>query len=579
MKSILALVLGLAAMAAAERPNIVVILADDQGWGDLSHHGNTNLATPHLDSLAERGASFERFFVQPVCAPTRAEFLTGRFFSRTGVRGVSTGAERMNPDERTLAEVLRDGGYATGIFGKWHNGSQAPYHPNSQGFDEFYGFTSGHWGDYFDPLLERNGELVRGEGYIADDFTDKAIEWIGAEREQPFFCYIAHCTPHSPMQISDRWFDKFEGKEMEMKHWEPSPKGPVFEQAALAMVENLDWNVGRVLERLDELGIADDTIVVYFTDNGPNGYRWNGGMKGRKASVHEGGVRSPLFVRWPAKLGAGTVVEPIAGAVDLLPTLAAAAGVEVGAAKPLDGRDLMPLLLGQEVAWSERFLIQMFRKRLAVRSERLRWVRGDGLYDVVADPRQERDLSGENPELLRRMQDFAERYLEEVADGIGEDRRPFAVGGAEVTWLPARDANFSGGVKRSASAPNCSFLTGWSKPEDRILWRVEVLETGTYEVILHATNPESSVGATIDLRLGEAAASVRLEEAFDPPLPPRKFDRTDLTKIESLVKDFRPISMGTLELEAGVAGALVLSAREIPGETVADVRWLQLVRR
>src|SRR6478672_258983 len=172
------LVLLATAGPAAAAPNVVVILADDAGWGDLGVHGNTNLRTPHLDGLATAGARFQNFYVQPVCAPTRAEFLTGRWHPRGGVHGVSTGAERLDLDERTIAEVFQAAGYATGCFGKWHNGSQYPYHPNGRGFAEFYGFTSGHWGEYFDPPLDHNGKAVKGKGYITDDLTDHAIAFL-----------------------------------------------------------------------------------------------------------------------------------------------------------------------------------------------------------------------------------------------------------------------------------------------------------------------------------------------------------------------------------------------------------------
>ncbi len=172
----------LAPAQAAERPNVVVILADDQGWGDLSVHGNTNLATPHIDSLARDGALFDRFFVCPVCSPTRAEFLTGRYHPRGGVWSTSTGGERLDLDEQTIGDTFRKAGYATAAFGKWHNGTQCPYHPNARGFDEYYGFCSGHWGDYFNPVLEHNGQTVRGKGFIIDDLTDHALAFIEEHR-------------------------------------------------------------------------------------------------------------------------------------------------------------------------------------------------------------------------------------------------------------------------------------------------------------------------------------------------------------------------------------------------------------
>src|SRR5262245_50572462 len=187
-----------AQQAAPTKPNVVVFLSDDQGWGDLSIHGNTNLSTPNVDSLARDGALFERFFVCPVCSPTRAEFLTGRYHPRGGVRNVTSGGERLNLDEKTIADTLKAAGYATACFGKWHNVSLYPYHPNGRGFDEYYGFTSGHWGEYFDPPLEHNGRPVRGQGFIADDLTGRAIDFIDKSSAKPFFCYLAFNTPHSP---------------------------------------------------------------------------------------------------------------------------------------------------------------------------------------------------------------------------------------------------------------------------------------------------------------------------------------------------------------------------------------------
>ena len=259
----------------SQHPNIVVILADDQGWGDVSHNGNTNLKTPHIDSLVKEGVRFNRFYVGAVCAPTRAAFLTGRYHARTGTTGVSTGQERLNSDEYTIGQIFKSAGYATGAFGKWHNGTQYPNHPNARGFEEYYGFTSGHWGHYFSPMLDHNGTFVKGNGYITDDLTDKAISFIEKQTKNgtPFFTYIPYCTPHSPMQVPDRFWDRFADKKLELHHRDPQKEKSDHLRAALAMCENVDWNVGRVLKKLKDLGISDNTIVIYFSDNGPNGFR------------------------------------------------------------------------------------------------------------------------------------------------------------------------------------------------------------------------------------------------------------------------------------------------------------------
>jgi arylsulfatase A-like enzyme len=191
------------------KPNVLIILADDQGWGDLSINGNSNLNTPNIDGLAREGARFEYFYVCPVCSPTRAEFLTGRYHPRGGVYSTSAGGERLDLDERTLGDTFKAAGYVTGAFGKWHNGSQWPYHPNARGFDEFYGFCSGHWGNYFDPRLEHNRKPVKGNGFIIDDLTERAMQFMEQNRSKPFLCYLPYNTPHSPMQVPDRFYKKF----------------------------------------------------------------------------------------------------------------------------------------------------------------------------------------------------------------------------------------------------------------------------------------------------------------------------------------------------------------------------------
>ena len=248
------------AAAQGKRPNVVIFVADDAGWGDYSHSGNRQLRTPNIDSIARDGAALDRFFVCAVCAPTRAEFLTGRYHSRAGVRGVSTGQERLNRVERTLADAFKAGGYSTGCFGKWHNGSQWPYHPNARGFDEYYGFTSGHWGEYFDPPLEHNGRPTRGKGYIADDFTTRALGFIEQHRDKPFLCYIPFNTPHSPWAVPAEYWQRFKDKPINQRATDPAREQVDQTRCALAMMENLDDNVGRVLHRLDALNLTTNKI-------------------------------------------------------------------------------------------------------------------------------------------------------------------------------------------------------------------------------------------------------------------------------------------------------------------------------
>ena len=562
------------------RPNIIIVLADDQGWGDLSVHGNVNLATPNIDSLARTGALFERFFVCPVCSPTRAEFLTGRYHPRGGVHSTSTGGERLNLDEKTIAETFRAAGYATGAFGKWHNGMQYPYHPNGRGFDEFYGFCSGHWGDYFDALfLDHNGRLLsHGNGFLIDDLTDHALKFIEANKDRPFFCYVPYNTPHSPMQVPDRFYAKFADLELKMRNRDPKAEEVAFTRAALAMCENIDWNVGRLLARLDELKLAENTIVIYFSDNGPNSWRWNGGMKGRKGSTDEGGVRAPFLIRWPGHIPAGARIPQIAGAIDLLPTLANLAGIPAVGGKPLDGITLTPLLTGAAGDWPDRMIFSHWGGKVSVRTQHYRLDNAGQLFDMQADPGQDRDVSKEQPEVAARLSKALARWKDEMLPGLKNDDRPFPVGYPEfpVTQLPARDGVPHGNVKRSAGAPNCSYFTNWTAAADSITWDVQVAADGRYEAVLYYTCPKADVGSTIELSLNGSRIQAAVSEAHDPPLRGAEHDRVP-RKGESYVKDFRPLRLGVVELKA-CRGPLTLRALTVSGKQVMDVRLLLLTQ-
>ncbi len=566
----------LARSEPAARPNIVVILADDQGWGDLSANGNANLATPNIDSLASGGVRFERFYVCPVCSPTRAEFLTGRYHPRGGVRGVSTGGERLDLDEKTIADAFKAAGYATGAFGKWHNGTQYPYHPNGRGFDEYYGFTSGHWGAYFDPPLDHNGAAVRGKGFIIDDLTDHAIAFIERNRDRQFFCYVPYNTPHSPMQVPDRFYRKFAGAELKLRADNLRGEDIEHTRAALAMCENIDWNVGRILRRLDELKLAENTIIIYFSDNGPNGWRWNGEMKGRKGSTDEGGVRSPLFMRWPGHIPSGRRIGQIAAAMDLMPTLTDLAGVQPAGAQSADGRSLKPLIYGDAAAWPDRMIFSHWAGKVSVRTQKHRLDSAGRLYDMEADPGQQRDVAREQPDVARRLAAAVERWREELLADQRKDDRPFPVGHARFprTELPARDGVPHGNVKRSASAPNCSFFQNWTSVDDSITWDIEVATAGRYEAIIHYTCPAGEVGSTIQLSFKGSSIQGRVAEAHDPPLHGAEHDRVRRAG-ESYVKDFKPLNLGAMELQSG-RGELALRAIQIPGSQVMDVRMVEL---
>ena len=567
---------GAATAAEPTRPNVVILLADDSGWGDYGVSGNTNLRTPNIDSIARGGASLDRFYVCPVCSPTRAEFLTGRYHPRTGVRGVSTGQERMNTDEKTLADAFKAAGYATGAFGKWHNGSQWPYHPNARGFEEYYGFTSGHWGEYFDPPLEHNGQPVRGKGFIADDLTTHALEFIEKNRGKPFLCYIPFNTPHSPWAVPDEYWQRFNDKPVAMRATDENKEQPDQTRCALAMVENLDTNVGRVLRRLDDLRLSDNTIVIYFSDNGPNGHRWTGGMKGTKGTTDEGGVRSVFFMRWPGGgIQAGTVEKEIAGAIDLLPTLTAMTGVKRVGDKPLDGRDISLLLLGRKVDWPERILFSHQNGNVSARSQQYRFDNQGALFDMLADPGQTRNIANDKPDIATKMSRAVAEWRSAVLPKSKDDR-PFPVGYAEfpMTPLPARDGVPHGGVRRSASAPNSSYFVNWKSTADSLTWDIEVNTSGTYEVTIFYTCPVSDEGSTIELSFNDTKLTGQVAPGWDPPLYTNQ-DTIPRPPAESKMKEFRPLNPGSLTLSKG-RGLLTLRALKIPGQSVMDVRQINL---
>ena len=562
---------------AATKPNVIVLLTDDQGWGDLSLNGNTDLSTPNIDSLAKDGASFEHFFVCPVCSPTRAEFLTGRYHVRGGVYSTSAGGERLDLDEVTIADTFRSAGYTTGAFGKWHNGMQYPYHPNGRGFDEFYGFCSGHWGDYFSPPLEKNGKIVKGNGFCIDDFTDKAITFIenSSKNKKPFFAYLPYNTPHSPMQVPDKWWDKFKNKKIKMRNRDPRREDINHIRCALAMCENIDWNVGRVLKKINDLKIEKNTIVIFFHDNGPNGVRWNGGMKGRKGSTDEGGVRSPLLIRWPDKISKGIKINQITSVMDLLPTLTDCANIPISSEKALDGRSLKPLLLGERNKWKERTLINYWRGKTSARNQNFRLDHLGKLYDMTNDPGQLADISALRPKIRNQLLEEVSHWKETVLPELGKDERSFVIGHPNYRWtqVPARDGVSHGAIKRSGRFPNCSYYENWKTTEDKITWNCEVGASGTYEVSIHYALKKGDEGTVVQLSHNNASIEHKFTESHEVPSRGQENDRVE--RRESYVKDFKEIKIGKINLTKG-KGELTLKALEIPGEESIEFRLMML---
>lgn len=562
----------------SEQPNVLVILTDDQGWGDLSLNGNSNLSTPNIDKLAAEGAIFDRFYVCPVCSPTRAEFLTGRYHARGGVYSTSAGGERLDLDEVTIGQSFKTAGYRTGAFGKWHNGMQYPYHPNARGFDEYYGFCSGHWGHYWSPMLDHNGDIVQGKGFIIDDLTDHAIDFMTQQTDKPFLTYLPYNTPHSPMQVPDRWWNRFKDKELKLHNRDPKKENLGHIKAALAMCENIDWNVGRIMKALEESGQADNTIVVYFCDNGPNGIRWNGDMKGRKGSTDEGGVRSPCVVRWPDKIKAGRTVRTNGAAIDLHPTLAAMAGIKPVNQKPLDGIDLSKALMdGDQSAQDDRVIISHWKGRVSAKQGDYRLDTVGKLFDLASDPGQRTNIAAKKPKITKRLAAEVSQFRQQVLPGYDDDQRPFLIAhpDAHTTQIPARDGVAHGGIKRSNRFPNSSFFTNWTSVEDSITWDAEVLAGGNYEATIYYSCPDGDQGSTYELTFNGAKLVAKVDDGHPSELVGGKEDR--VKRSESYEQDWARVTVGTIALEPG-KGQLKLQATNIPGKSVMDFRLLLLRR-
>jgi len=450
------------APASDARPNLLVILTDDQGFGELGVTGNPVIRTPNMDRFAKQSVSLTDFNVMPVCSPTRAGLLTGRHHYRTGVTDTWLGRSLMDPDETTLAEILASAGYRTGIFGKWHLGDNYPRRAMDQGFQESLVLNGGglaqpgdppdpadERGAYFNATLRHNGDWLKTKGYVSDVLTDAAMTFIGKNREQPFFVYLPFNCPHSPHQVPDSYRRHFPADVFDPKNFPPqgNPMAAKQNPADLArvygMVENIDDNVGRLLARLDELKLADNTIVVLFSDNGcqqHNGY--NAGLRGWKGTTYEGGIHQFCFIRWPAKFKGGRQVDRLTSHIDLAPTLLELCDVAKPGRVEFDGRSLAPLLRGDNGEWPDRALVFQWHRgdtpgryrSCAVRSQDWKLVQpyGNGenwagrtdfqLFDLARDPCELHNVAAEHPERVRQLKDAYDAWFDELTG-----RRDFSV--------------------------------------------------------------------------------------------------------------------------------------------------------
>ena len=490
---------GTAANRPTGAPNVILIVTDDQGYGDMACHGNPLLSTPNLDQLQATSVRLEDYHVDPVCTPTRAALLTGRYCGRVGAWDVVHGRHLLHAREITMADVFRHSGYATGMFGKWHLGDAWPYNPGNRGFDEVVCHRAGGvdeignpvGNDYFDDVYYRNGAAEKFEGYCTDVFFSEAMQFIRAicseVQPKPFFVYLPTNAMHSPFGVADKYANKFRAQGL------PENRARFY-----GMIENFDENLGRLLNLLDEIDQGDNTIVIFMGDNGTAANSgsegaYNAGMRDAKGSVYEGGHRVACFVRWPAGLPNAHAVHQLASHRDWLPTLIDLCELQPPTAVNFDGQSLAPLLRGDSVDWPERtFFVERQATepvmaltkskpgrfpQYAVLTERWRLVNGE-LYDIQADPGQTNDVSQGHPEITAVLKTRYQEYFADVYANVADEACQM-VGAAESPSLTvtARDWRpLQGSVvwQMPQLARDDLFIQGY--------WPLEVLAEGTYTI-------------------------------------------------------------------------------------------------
>jgi arylsulfatase A-like enzyme len=518
-----------------------LIVTDDQGYGDLGCHGNTKIKTPNIDKFAKESMQLRHFYVSPVCSPTRSSLMTGRYNYRTGVVDTFLGRSMMHPDETTIAEILAANGYRTGIFGKWHLGDNYPLRAMDQGFEVSLVLKGGGLGQpsdipgdgsYFNPKLLKNGKVVQTHGYVSDVLTEAAINFVTAKSDKPFFTYLAFNCPHTPLEVKDEDVKPYKAMDLGLDQF-PQIGFPIRGKYSeddtakiYGMVSNIDANLGLLFKKLDDAKLADNTLVIFLTDNGPQQPRWNAGFRGLKGTVYEGGVRVPFYARWPGKFTAGKESDVVAAHIDVLPTILAACGLAAPRNLKLDGIDLLAALKGENYAppdraiylqWHRGDLPELGRACMA-RGPRYKIVQPLGvqegksvkdaafeLYDIIADPYEQKNLAAEKPEIVKAMRAGYETWFADV-----KKERNFQL---PRIHLGSDKENPSVLTRQDMRGPNA----GWT-PKAHGHWDVFVERPGKYRVTIFMDPTQrdrtAHVGlgdATRDMQFGANKSSAMAE--------------------------------------------------------------------
>ncbi|WP_442506759.1 arylsulfatase [Novipirellula sp. SH528] len=512
--TVVILVLAIASSALAEntKPNVIIVMTDDQGYGDLGCHGNPILKTPNIDALFSDSIRFTDFHVSPFCTPTRAALMTGNHPGYTGAYRTSSGRTMMHRDEKTVANLFAENGYATGMVGKWHLGDNAPHRPQDRGFQDVVwhrcggvGQASDHWGnDYFDDIYERNGKFEQFEGYCTDVWFREGIRFVQENKDKPFFLYLALNAPHGPYLVPPEWAKPYAGNK------------EVANANFYGMIANIDYNMGLLRAQLSDLGLAENTILIFMTDNGTAAggkfkgldseplVGYNAGMRGKKSSVYDGGHRVPFFVHWPAGgLSGGKDIETIGAIIDVLPTLADLCGISVSDDYQPDGVSLKPLLnrsgksgsepAGSNPAWPRDHHIVQYHggagaktlpskpwEYTVVMTEQWRLVNSgeQTLYDIEADPAQRNNVADEHPEVVASLRERYKPFWDKVSPRLTAVRIDVGNPAENPTVLCSQDWYMPKGN------PPWNFQSIKRLPKVTGPWMLEVKQAGRYRITL-----------------------------------------------------------------------------------------------
>lgn len=521
-------------------PNVILVIADDIGYGDHGFSGNDKIKTPHLDAFYKQSVRFTDFHVSPTCSPTRAALMTGRYNNRVGVWHTIMGRELLFADETILPQIFAENGYATAMFGKWHLGYAYPFRPIDRGFQEVVRISGGgtgqgpdYWGnDSFDDTYSHNGAYQKYHGFSTDVFFNQAIQFIEKNKNNPFFLYLATPTAHEPLNLPEKYFDLYKNDDElseELKRF-------------YGLITNIDDNFQRLENALEQLRLLENTIVIYMTDNGTGEHGFNDGLRGIKSSAYEGGHRVPFMIRWPGGgIGGGKDISQLSAHIDVLPTLVNLCRLHFVPNKPLDGESLVPVLKGKTPEWKDRVLVVNSQRsenlvkwrNTAVMQNNWRLVNRNELYNIADDPGQKNDISSKNPLVVAWLSTAYDKFWQSlVAEGINQRYAYIRVGTPYQN--PARiSAHDMHTALHELSWNQRGALLASGAPGTL---KVEFVTPGKYQISLMRYPPES--GLTFNAEVPAEEKHLQIQQ----PLPAaRQVHLTEATLVVAGIHKTMPI--------------------------------------